>query len=189
MLALPGSLRAAVHAASARVQSFVERKLSGGVRFPCRAHIDNRMTGWVPGWASTFACIVPSLRCFALGFYALLQPSRVPNPGLAAFKPLPGTIVTYEQPPPSRKDVAALAAPLAPAVLTQPELETTGRSTRQAQEPVSPPQLQMIQPPAQQPKAKPRREARSEAKSESSTQQREVCLPGYDSSGAQTRSC
>ena len=131
--------------------------------------------------------------CFALGFYALLQPSRVPNPGLAAFKPLPGTIVTYEQPPPSRKDVAALAAPLAPAVLTQPELETTGRSTRQAQEPVSPPQLQMIQPPAQQPKAKPRREARSEArseaKSESPTQQRAVCLPGYDSSGAQRRSC
>jgi hypothetical protein len=125
--------------------------------------------------------------CFAVGFYALLQPLRVPNPGLAAFKPLPGTIVTYVQLPPSRKDVAALAAPIAPAVLTQPELETTGRSTSQAQEPVSLPQ--MVEPPAQQPKAKPRREARSEARSESSAQQRAVCLPGYDSSGAQTRPC
>jgi hypothetical protein len=123
--------------------------------------------------------------CFAVGLYALLQPLRVPNPGLAAFKPLPGTIVTYVQLPPSRKDVAALAAPIAPAVLTQPELETTGRSTSQAQEPASPPRVQMVEPPAQQPKAKPCREARSE----SPTPQRAVCLPGYDSSGAQTRPC
>jgi hypothetical protein len=123
--------------------------------------------------------------CFAVGFYALLQPVRVPNPGLAAFKPLPGTIVTYVQLPPSRKDVAALAAPIAPAVLTQPELETTGGATSQAQEPASPPQLQTVKSAAQQPKIKPRREARSE----NSTQQRVACLPGYDSSGAQTRPC
>jgi hypothetical protein len=123
--------------------------------------------------------------CFAVGFYALLQPSRFPNPGLAAYKPPPGTIVAYVQLRPSRNDVAALAVPIAPAGLTQPEPETTGRSTSQAQEPASPPQLQTVKPPAQQPKAKPRREARSE----SSMQQRTACLPGYDSSGAQTRSC
>ena len=175
----------AIHAASARVQSFVERKLSGGVRLPCRAHIDNRMTGWVPGWASIFACIVPSPRASPWVFMLCFSPCAFPILVWPRFKPLPGTIVTYVQLPPSRKDVAALAAPIAPAVLTQPELETTGRSTSQAQEPASPPQLQMVEPPAQQPKAKPRREARSE----SSTPQRAVCLPGYDSSGAQTRPC
>jgi hypothetical protein len=122
--------------------------------------------------------------CFAVGFYALLQPSRFPNPGLAAYKPPPGTIVAYVQLRPSRNDVAALAVPIAPAALILPEPETTGRSASQANA-ASPPQLQMVEPPAQQPKAKPRREARSE----SPTRQRAACLPGYDSSGAQTRSC
>jgi hypothetical protein len=33
--------------------------------------------------------------CFALGFYALLQPSRYPNSGLSAYKPPPTMVVTY----------------------------------------------------------------------------------------------
>jgi hypothetical protein len=33
--------------------------------------------------------------CFALGFYALLQPSRHPNSGLSAYKPPPAMVVTY----------------------------------------------------------------------------------------------
>jgi hypothetical protein len=33
--------------------------------------------------------------CFALGLYALLQPSRHPNPGLSAYKPPPAMVVTY----------------------------------------------------------------------------------------------
>ena len=33
--------------------------------------------------------------CFALGLYALLQPSRHPNSGLAAYKPPPAMVVTY----------------------------------------------------------------------------------------------
>ena len=36
--------------------------------------------------------------CFAFGLYALLQPSRAPNSGLAAYKPPPGTVVTYGKP-------------------------------------------------------------------------------------------
>jgi len=33
--------------------------------------------------------------CFALGFYALLQPTRHANPGLSAYKPPPAMVVTY----------------------------------------------------------------------------------------------
>jgi hypothetical protein len=32
--------------------------------------------------------------CFGLGFYVLMQPSRSPNPGLAAYKPPPATVIT-----------------------------------------------------------------------------------------------
>jgi hypothetical protein len=126
--------------------------------------------------------------CFALGLYALLQPSRLLNPGLAAYKPPPGTIIAYVQQPPRLNDVAAQAVPMAPAVLTRPELETTGRSTHQAvPEPSSRamPEPRIAEPSVRQPKAKPRREARSE----SPTPQPAACLSGYDSSGAQTRSC
>src|SRR5882724_6540601 len=33
--------------------------------------------------------------CFALGFFALLQPSRHPNSGMAAYKAPPAMVVTY----------------------------------------------------------------------------------------------
>ncbi len=33
--------------------------------------------------------------CFALGFYALLQPSRYPNPGMSAYKAPSAMVVTY----------------------------------------------------------------------------------------------
>src|SRR5262249_19106227 len=36
--------------------------------------------------------------CFALGLYALLQPSKSPNPGTAAYNPPPGTVVSYVAP-------------------------------------------------------------------------------------------
>jgi hypothetical protein len=36
--------------------------------------------------------------CLAVGLYVLFQPARQPNPGLAAYKPLPGTIISYELP-------------------------------------------------------------------------------------------
>ena len=36
--------------------------------------------------------------CFALGLYALLQPSKSHNPGTAAYNPPPGTVVSYVAP-------------------------------------------------------------------------------------------
>jgi hypothetical protein len=56
--------------------------------------------------------------CFAFGVYELMQPSRHANPGLAAYKPPPATVIAYA--PPSRPADVAVAAP-APA-----EPETVG---------------------------------------------------------------
>jgi len=36
--------------------------------------------------------------CFALGFYFVMQPSRTPNPGLAAYRPPPATVMTMSVP-------------------------------------------------------------------------------------------
>jgi hypothetical protein len=38
------------------------------------------------------------LSLFALWFYSLLQPRYTPNPGLAAYKPPPATVISYEMP-------------------------------------------------------------------------------------------
>jgi hypothetical protein len=36
--------------------------------------------------------------CFAVGLYALLQPSKSSNPGTAAYNPPPGTVISYAAP-------------------------------------------------------------------------------------------
>ena len=36
--------------------------------------------------------------CFGLALFALLQPSKSPNPGVAAYDPPPGTIISYALP-------------------------------------------------------------------------------------------
>ena len=51
--------------------------------------------------------------CLAFGLYALLQPSRAPNSGLAAYEPPPGAVVKYGKP-----SLATTAAePIAPVEL------------------------------------------------------------------------
>jgi hypothetical protein len=40
--------------------------------------------------------------CFAVGLYALLQPSKSPNPGTATYNPPPGTVISYVAPTRSR---------------------------------------------------------------------------------------
>jgi hypothetical protein len=55
--------------------------------------------------------------CFALGFYALLQPSQSPNPGTAAYNPPPGTVISYVAPArprtlPETEGRAAVAEPM-----------------------------------------------------------------------------
>jgi hypothetical protein len=122
--------------------------------------------------------------CLAFGLYALLQPSRAPNSGLAANEPPPGAVVKYGKPSLTTgfaEPIAPLEQAIAPAALIDPEQATTGRSTPE-------PELQpTITAPSSQPRTgkRPNREVKIEIP------KRRVapCIPGYDSSGAQTRPC
>ena len=72
--------------------------------------------------------------CFALGLYALLQPSRHPNSGLAGYKPPPAMVVTYL--PSFRNAVVSKSAALAAAETAKSETikaETSGQVQAQAQ--------------------------------------------------------
>ena len=125
--------------------------------------------------------------CLAFALYALLQPSRAPNSGVQAYKPAPGTVVTYARPflPKS------VSEPISSVALSEPEPTTTGRS-RPEPEQLKP----TVTPPSQAHTAKrPKREVRMEsakrpnARMESPKRRIVACIPGYDSSGAQTRPC
>ena len=63
--------------------------------------------------------------CFAVGLFWLMQPKVLQNQGLAAYKPLPGTVVNYGDPtrrPPAQSEppeTVGMAEP-APAVVERP---------------------------------------------------------------------
>ena len=122
--------------------------------------------------------------CLAFGLYALLQPSRTPNSGLAAYGPPPGAVVKYGKPSLATRaaePIAPVGQPIAPVALIDPEPATTGRSTPE-------PELKptVTAPPSQPRSAKrPNREVRID----SPKRRGAACIPGYDSSGAQTRPC
>jgi hypothetical protein len=70
---------------------------------------------------------------FALWLYSLMQPKLVPNPGLAAYKPPPGTVISYEVP--ARSLVQHGQPPtLAELPSTLEADETTGRSAQTAEQ-------------------------------------------------------
>jgi hypothetical protein len=54
---------------------------------------------------------------FAIGFHWLMQPTRVQNPGLAAYSPPPKTVVDYTG---SSFVPPAASAPIAPVALAEP---------------------------------------------------------------------
>ena len=122
--------------------------------------------------------------CLAFGLYALLQPSRAPNSGLAAHEPPPGAVVKYGKPSLATtvaEPIAPVELPIAAAALIDPEPATTGRSTPE-------PELKptIAAPPSQPRTAKrPNREVRID----SPKRRGAACIPGYDSSGAQIRPC
>jgi hypothetical protein len=125
--------------------------------------------------------------CLVFGLYALMQPSRSPNPGLAAYKPLPGTVVNYAAPAQARERTEPPAA----AVLLAPEPETTGLAMRAPE----PPAVETLPLPAESTRPAPpptRTGTRNRARavdSESPKRAPAACIPAYDSSGAQTRPC
>jgi hypothetical protein len=117
--------------------------------------------------------------CFGLGFYAFMQPSRSSNPGLAAYKPPPATVITSGLP--ARLSDRERNAPF---VVMRAEPETDARATPPARETTPPAPAPLPRSPAKQAK-KPAPQVAAEAPQPQAT----PCLPGYDSSGAQTRSC
>src|SRR5207248_846760 len=48
--------------------------------------------------------------CFAFGVYEFMQPTRIPNPGLAGYKPPPGIVAAYIPSFVSKFEFAATAA-------------------------------------------------------------------------------
>lgn len=123
--------------------------------------------------------------CFGFGLYALFQPTRFPNPGIAAYQPPPGAIVTYA-PFLRLQDRRALMDSTGP---TKAEPETTALSIRG-------PVAELIVQPTSQPETvtpplkRPSKQAsRRDVQPASATRQRSACIPSYDSSGAQTGAC
>ena len=122
--------------------------------------------------------------CLAFGLYALLQPSRAPNSGLAAYEPPPGAVVKYGKSSlatTAAEPIAPVELPIAAAALIDPEPTTTGRSTPE-------PELKPTVAAPPSPSRTARRPSR-EVKIESPRRRVAPCIPGYDSSGAQTRPC
>src|SRR5262245_14004139 len=121
--------------------------------------------------------------CLGYGLYALLQPARFANPGVAAYEPPPGTVVTYTLP--LRLRNRALGRAAGPT----PESEPTGRSAGRPEaaavaHSASPSELEAVAVPSKRPST-PRRDILPV----SAPQQRPACIPTYDSSGAQTGAC
>jgi hypothetical protein len=61
------------------------------------------------------------------GFYKLMQPTRYPNPGLAAYKPPPAIVTTYLPTGPFRDKGPVSPPPTGSALHTSTD-ETTGRT-------------------------------------------------------------
>jgi hypothetical protein len=125
------------------------------------------------------------------GLYELLQPARSSNPGIAAYKPPPRTVIAYGPStglPPPRE--VSIPEPIATDDLAS-QLETNGRS-------VPAPELtriETVERPQPQPQVKKvKHNPKALARPEPSTQPenrsaRVACIPRYDSSGAQTGAC
>jgi hypothetical protein len=83
-------------------------------------------------------CAGAGIIAFAL--YHSMQPTRVANPGLAAYKPPPGTVITYAVPAALEREVITSAAVVAP------EPETVGASATAAASAPQPPEVKKAKP-------------------------------------------
>ena len=122
--------------------------------------------------------------CLVFGLYAVLQPSRSPNSGLAAYEPPPRTVIKYGKPSLATgvaESITPVDQSVAPAALIAQEPATTDRSIPEPE--VKP----TITPPRSHPRTAKMRSG--EVKVESPKRRVAPCIPGYDSSGAQTRPC
>src|SRR5215471_15598239 len=67
-------------------------------------------------------------RAYCVRLYYAMQPTRVANPGLAAYKPPPRTVMTYTVPLTFEREA------IIPAAVAAPEPETVGASAPQLRE-------------------------------------------------------
>ena len=88
--------------------------------------------GVAVGLAEHFSMYCAGAGLIAFVLYHSMQPTRVVNPGLAAYKPPPRTVITYAAPLKFEREA------ITPAALAAPELETVGASAAVA---ASAPQL------------------------------------------------
>jgi hypothetical protein len=78
--------------------------------------------GVTVGLAEHLSMYCAGAACIAFALYYSMQPIQVANPGLAAYKPPPRTVITYAVP------LTLERTPAVPAVMTGPEPETVGAS-------------------------------------------------------------
>jgi hypothetical protein len=127
--------------------------------------------------------------CYSFSLYELMQPAQTVNPGLAAYKPPPATVIGYGASLPH--GAQSHPVPSEPVVLAAPVLTSEPETTERP--------VPTLEPTAPDTQSRPRREAkkpnptktaRREVKSEPSRQMARVaCIARYDSSGAQTGGC
>jgi hypothetical protein len=156
----------------------------------------------LPGALALHLCIYLAVGgCFAFGLYELLQPTRVSNPGLAAYQSPPRVLATSSAPPREvlTHDATSLTMPSEPAAVakrvaaaTEAKPDTTGRSVHESE--IRSTSLTFASRAAimrntkniERRTSKPRPEVKPGI---SAQEQRVACLPRYDSSGAQTGAC
>jgi hypothetical protein len=157
----------------------------------------------LPGALAIHLCIYLAVGgCFAFGFYELLQPARVSNPGLAAYQS-PARVLPIASAPPRevltygatsltmQSDPAAVAKRI--TAETEGGLETTGRSVPEskARSPsvIAPRVATMNKPTNLERRTTKLRPQLREVKPAVSQERRVACIARYDSSGAQTGAC
>ena len=139
--------------------------------------------------------------CLGFGIYALLHPSGVASSYLVEYQPLPAAVVPADTPLPA--SAAALpvtaAAPIAPApqirsISTAPATVMLPPEAMPQPELAPQPEVALTPPPETKPVVAPPAQRRTVKKPNhdvrmGTSNRRSGCIPGYDSSGAQTRPC
>jgi hypothetical protein len=93
-----------------------------------RRSCDRESDGVAAGLAIHLCLYCAAAACFAFGLYCLMQPTRLINPGLAAYKPPPRTVIAHA--PPLKLEREAIT----PVARAEPEPETVGVSSPQLPE-------------------------------------------------------
>jgi hypothetical protein len=105
---------------------------------------------------ATYSIICASIYgLLAFSFYALMQPVRIPNPGLLAYKPPPATVIAYQAG--ALSDVTrAMPAPPAPSVSSPGNLpEETTPTVIQGPEPKALAAMAAVRPVKERPTRRP----------------------------------